>query len=143
MKLLFVASEAYPLVKTGGLGDVAYSLPVALHGVDVDVRLLLPGYRELLRKLSSTRILGWLELQGAGQMHTVRILQSQHPDYPFPLWIVDCPALFDRPGNPYLQPNGYDWADNAERYTVFARAATELARDALGTGLDAGCGPCA
>ena len=98
MKLLFVASEVYPLVKTGGLGDVAYSLPVALHGADVDVRLLLPGYRELLRKLSSVRILGWLELQGAGQMHTVRILQSHHPDYPFPLWIVDCPAVFDRPG---------------------------------------------
>jgi len=98
------------------------------------VRLLLPGYRELLRKLSSVQILGWLELQGAGQVHTVRILQSQHPDYPFPLWIVDCPALFDRPGNPYLQPNGYDWADNAERYTVFARAAAELARDALQLG---------
>ena len=134
MKLLFVASEVYPLVKTGGLGDVAYSLPVALHGADVDVRLLLPGYRELLRKLSSVRILGWLELQGAGQMHTVRILQSHHPDYPFPLWIVGCPALFGRPGNPYLQPNGYDWADNAERFTVFARAATELARDALDIG---------
>jgi starch synthase len=131
MKLLFVASEAYPLVKTGGLGDVAYSLPVALHGMGVDVRLLLPGYRDLLRKLSATRILGWLELQGAGRVHTVRILQSQHPDYPFPLWIMDCPALFDRPGNPYLQPNGYDWVDNAERFTVFARAATELARDAL------------
>lgn len=134
MKLLFVTSEAYPLVKTGGLGDVAYSLPVALQRADVDVRLLLPGYRELLRKLSSVQILGWLELQGAGQVHTVRILQSQHPDYPFPLWIVDCPALFDRSGNPYLQPNGYDWADNAERYTVFARAAAELARDALQLG---------
>ena len=131
MKLLFVASEAYPLVKTGGLGDVAYSLPIALQRADVDVRLLLPGYHDLLRKLSNIRILGWLELQGAGQVHSVRILQSQHPDYPFPLWIVDCPALFDRPGNPYLQANGYDWPDNAERFTVFARAATELARDAL------------
>ncbi|MEN9425076.1 MAG: glycogen synthase GlgA, partial [Pseudomonadota bacterium] len=62
MKLLFVTSEAYPLVKTGGLGDVAYSLPVALQRADVDVRLLLPGYRELLRKLRSVQILGWLEL---------------------------------------------------------------------------------
>ncbi|OQX15934.1 MAG: starch synthase [Thiothrix lacustris] len=131
MKLLFVASEAYPLVKTGGLGDVAYSLPVALHQADVDVRLLLPGYRDVLRKLRGVRILGWLELQGSGQIHAVRILESQHADYPFPLWIVDCPTLFDRPGNPYLQPNGYDWADNAERYTVFARAAAELSRDAL------------
>jgi starch synthase len=134
MKLLFVTSEAYPLVKTGGLGDVAYSLPVALQRADVDVRLLLPGYREVLRKLGSVQILGWLELQGAGRLHGVRILQSSHPDYPFPLWIVDCPALFDRPGNPYLQPEGYDWADNAERFTVFSRAAAELSRDALGIG---------
>lgn len=134
MKLLFVASEAYPLVKTGGLGDVACSLPIALHGAGVDVRLLLPGYRELLRKLPETRILGWLELWGMGRTHTVRILESHHPAYPFPLWIVDCPELFDRPGNPYLQPNGYDWPDNAERFTVFARAAVELARDALDLG---------
>ncbi|MFN3785616.1 MAG: glycogen synthase, partial [Thiothrix sp.] len=131
MNVLFVVSEAYPLIKTGGLGDVAYSLPVALHKAEVDVRLLLPGYREVLRKLGSVQILGWLELQGMNRTHTVRLLHSEHPDYPFPLWIMDCPTLFDRPGNPYLQPNGYDWADNAERYTVFARAAAELAQNTL------------
>lgn len=131
MKVLFVASEAYPLIKTGGLGDVAYSLPLALQEMAVDLRLLLPGYRELLRKLGSVQILGWLELQGMNRTHTVRLLQSEHPDYPFPLWIMDCPALFDRPGNPYLQPQGYDWADNAERFTVFARMAMALAHDAL------------
>lgn len=131
MKVLFVASEAYPLVKTGGLGDVAYSLPLALHEASQDVRLLLPGYRDLLRKLGEVQILGWLELQGAGRTHAVRILQTEHTDFPFPLWIVDCPALFDRPGSPYLQPEGYDWGDNAERFTVFARAVLELARDAL------------
>ena len=44
-KILFVASEAYPLVKTGGLGDVIYSLPHALHAGGADIRLVLPGYR--------------------------------------------------------------------------------------------------
>lgn len=131
MKVLFVASEAYPLVKTGGLGDVAYSLPLALHKQGADIRLVLPGYRDLLRKLDSSRILGWLELTGTGRTHTVRILETRHADYPLPIWIVDCPALFDRPGNPYVQANGYDWMDNAERFTVFARAIAELARDAL------------
>lgn len=134
MKLLFVASEAYPLVKTGGLGDVACSLPIALQGTDAEVRLLLPGYRDLLRKLGEIRILGWLDVQGMGRTHVVRILQGQHPAYPFPVWVMDCPVLFDRPGNPYLQPNGYDWEDNAERFTVFARVAAELAQDALGIG---------
>jgi len=134
MKLLFVASEAYPLVKTGGLGDVAYSLPRALHQKGADVRLLLPGYRSLLGKLGQFKILGWLALRGAERMHSVRILETQHPAFPFPVWIADCPALFDRPGNPYVQPEGYDWGDNAERFTVFARAATELACDALALG---------
>ena len=134
MKLLFVASEAYPLVKTGGLGDVAYSLPCALQEAGADVRLLLPGYRALLRKLDSVRILGWLDVQGANRTQTVRLLEARHPEYPFPLWIADCAALFDRVGNPYQQGNGCDWADNAERFTVFARVAAELARDMLGLG---------
>lgn len=132
MKLLFVASEAYPLVKTGGLGDVAYSLPLAMHEAGVDVRLVLPGYRDLLRKLDSVRILGWLEIPGAeNRFYSIRILETEHPDFPFPLWVADCPPLFDRPGNPYLQTSGYDWTDNAERFTVFARVVTELAQDAL------------
>lgn len=131
MKLLFVASEVFPLVKTGGLGDVAYSLPCALQAQGLDVRLLLPAYRDVLRKLGAIRILGWLDVQGANRQHSVRVVEAEHADFPFPLWLVDCPVLFDRPGNPYLQPNGYDWADNAERFTVFARAAAELARDAL------------
>lgn len=134
MKVLFVASEAYPLVKTGGLGDVAYSLPLALHEAGQDVRLLLPGYRDLLRKLESVQILGWLELQGANRIHTARILQAEHAAFPFPLWVLDCPELFDRPGNPYLQPEGFDWADNAERFTVFARSVLELSRDILQLG---------
>ena len=132
MNVLFAVSEAYPLVKTGGLGDVAYSLPLALHAQGNTLRLVLPGYRDLLKQLGTIEIVGWLELQGAYRVHSVRILQTQHPAYPFPLWIVDCPALFDRPGNPYLQPAGYDWADNAERFTVFARAVAELAQDHLG-----------
>ncbi|HPQ95730.1 MAG: glycogen synthase GlgA [Thiothrix sp.] len=138
MKLLFVTSEAYPLMKTGGLGDVAYGLPLALHEQGVDVRMLLPGYRDLLVRLESARMLGWLELWGAGRLHTVRILEARQTDYPFPLWIVDCPALFDRPGNPYLGPDGLDWPDNGERFTVFARAAAALATDVFGQGWRAG-----
>ena len=63
MKILFVASEAYPLVKTGGLGDVLYSLPHALHHRGADIRLVLPGYRALLRQLDQVRILGWLDVR--------------------------------------------------------------------------------
>jgi starch synthase len=134
MKILFVASEAYPLVKTGGLGDVLYSLPHALHARGADVRLLLPGYRALLRQLDQVRILGWLDVRGADGMVSVRILETRHSEFAFPLWIVDCPRLFDRAGNPYVDAGGQDWPDNAERFTVFARAAAQLAQDALDLG---------
>ena len=134
LKILFVASEAYPLVKTGGLGDVLYSLPSALRARGVDIRLVLPGYRALLRQLEQVRILGWLDVRGADGMISVRVLETRHPDFAFPLWIVDCPALFDRDGNPYVAENGHDWPDNAERFTVFARVAALLAQDTLDLG---------
>jgi starch synthase len=131
MKILFVASEAYPLVKTGGLGDVLHSLPHALHARGADIRLLLPGYRALLRQLSQVRILGWIDVRGAEGIVSARILETRHPDFAFPLWIVDCPPLFDRPGNPYVTASGQDWPDNAERFAVFARVAALLATDTL------------
>ena len=134
MKVLFVASEAYSLIKTGGLGDVMFSLPHALHQRGQDLRLLLPGYRALLRQLHEVRILGWLDIRGAEGIHSARILETRHPDFAFPLWVMDCPPLFDRPGNPYVNANGQDWPDNAERFTVFAHVAALLSQDALNTG---------
>lgn len=134
MKILFVASEAFPLVKTGGLGDVLYSLPHALHARGADVRLMLPGYRALLNQLDQVRILGWIEVRGAEGIVGARILETRHPDYAFPLWVVDCPALFDREGNPYVNASGHDWPDNAERFTVFAQVAARMAQDALDIG---------
>ena len=133
-KILFVASEAYPLVKTGGLGDVVYSLPHALHDRGADIRLVLPGYRALLRQLEQVRILGWLDVRGAEGIVSARILETRHPDFAFPLWIVDCPPLFDRAGNPYVNASGQDWPDNAERFAVFARVAALLAQDVLDIG---------
>ena len=134
-KILFVASEAFPLVKTGGLGDVLYSLPHALRARGADIRLLLPGYRALLRQLDQVRILGWLDVRGADGIVSVRILETQHPDFAFPLWVVDCPALYDRAGNPYIDDaTGQDWPDNVERFTVFARVAALLAQDELELG---------
>lgn len=136
-KILFVASEAYPLVKTGGLGDVVYSLPHAVHAAGADVRLVLPGYRALLRQLGPMRFLGWLDVRGADGIVSARILETRHPDFAFPLWVVDCPRLFDRPGNPYVSASGQDWPDNAERFAVFARVAALLALDALSSGWQA------
>jgi len=134
MKVLFAASEAYPLVKTGGLGDVIYSLPHALQRQGADVGLVLPAYRTVLEKLKNTRIVGWLDIPGEGRRFSARIVEGDHDELGIPLLLVDIADLFDRPGNPYQHPDGYDWPDNAERYTVFARAVTQLAMDRLKLG---------
>ena len=129
-RILFVASEAHPLIKTGGLGDVAGALPAALHALGQDVRLLLPAYREALQHVDHLEVVGTLRL-GA---HPVRLLSAVLPGSDVPVWLVDSPPHFDRPGNPYVDENGRDWPDNAERYAVFARAATAVALDQAGLG---------
>ena len=134
LKVLFVASEAFPLVKTGGLGDVVYSLPHALAAQGAEVRLLLPGYRALLRQSQQFSIIGWLDLRGAEGILSARVLEIRHPDFAFPLWVLDCPPLFDRAGNPYVNASGLDWHDNAERFAVFSHAAALIAEDALDQG---------
>lgn len=134
IRVLFVVSEVFPLTKTGGLGDVAYSLPHALHRMGADMRLVLPAYRAVLMQLTSIRILGWLTLPGSGRNHSVRILEARPEGFDFPVWLVDCPALFDRPGNPYVDEHDHDWPDNAERFSVLCHAALALAQDQLALG---------
>ena len=131
MKLLFAASELFPLIKTGGLADVVHSLPNALAALDVDVRVVVPAYRQVLSAVTSVRLLGWLKVSGNRE---VRILETSHPEVTAPLWLVDAPTLFDRPGGPYTDPNGQDWPDNPARFALFSEAAARLASDGLGLG---------
>ncbi len=49
-KILFVTSEAHPLIKTGGLADVSGALPAALHTLGADIKILLPGYPAVLQQ---------------------------------------------------------------------------------------------
>jgi len=134
MKLLFVASELFPLIKTGGLADVAHSLPNALAELGVDVRVVLPAYRQVLRSVSSLRILGWMPISGGRE---VRILEAGHPEVTAPMWLVDAATWFDRPGGPYTDPAGQDWPDNPARFALLSEAAALLAMDRLGLGWQA------
>ncbi len=131
MNLLFAASELFPLIKTGGLGDVAHSLPNALTEFGVEVRIVLPAYRAVLAHIERLRVLGWLALDRGRE---VRILEAHHPEFSAPLWLVDAPALFDRPGLPYTGADGHDWPDNAQRFVLFSEVVAALAMDALDIG---------
>ncbi len=127
-KILFASSEAYPLIKTGGLGDVSGSLPLALRELRQDVRLVLPAYQEVLRQKGKIRTVAQLTLPPG----RVRILERLLPGSRLKVWLVDCPPFFDRPGNPYQGPNGLPWPDNAERFSLFCHAVCALALDQAG-----------
>ncbi|MBL1433435.1 MAG: glycogen synthase GlgA [Gammaproteobacteria bacterium] len=126
LKTLFAASEAHPLIKTGGLGDVAGALPIALQKSGTDIRVVLPAYRKVLEKA------GRLELVSS-QLDsippTVRILEGRLPNTNILLWLVDAPTLFDRSGEPYSDTSGEDWPDNALRYSTFSKVVSAIAND--------------
>ncbi|PCD04683.1 glycogen synthase GlgA [Sphingomonas spermidinifaciens] len=120
MRLLSVASEVYPLVKTGGLADVAGALPAALAQEGVVTTTLVPGYPAVLAAIEGERLHAYPDLAG-GPATLVRAKAAN-----LDLIVLDAPHLFERPGNPYLGFDGEDWPDNAHRFGAFARAAADL-----------------
>lgn len=125
MRLLFVASEIYPLAKTGGLADVAASLPLALAGLGVDVRLMLPGYPSALDTAIPTgRHVALGDPLGCGE---ARLIEAVTPHGGLTVWLVDCPALYRRGGGPYQDDGNADWPDNHLRFALLSHAAACIA----------------
>lgn len=124
MRILFVTSEAYPLIKTGGLADVSGSLPAALRHLGEDVRVLIPGYRQVLQKLRNRRVL--LELKWLPMVGNVTIQVGEMPDTGVPVMVIDHPQLYDRDGGPYLDSKGHEWIDNPLRFGILSRVAAVL-----------------
>ena len=121
IRVLSVASEAFPLVKTGGLGDVAGALPAALAPQGVELTTLLPGYPAVLAAAGKRVLHRWDDLLGVHARLLSGTLGGQ------PLLILDAPALFQRPGGPYADVSGVEWPDNWRRFAAFARAAADIA----------------
>ena len=126
MKVLSVASEIYPLLKTGGLADVTGALPGALVKQGIETHTLVPGYPAILAALEQPAISYELDELFGGP---ARVLSSRAKG--LDLFVLDAPHLFDRPGNPYLGPDGKDWPDNAERFAAFSYVAAEIGRGAI------------
>jgi starch synthase len=124
-RILFASSEAYPLMKTGGLADVAGSLPSALKSLGCDVRLIMPAYRDAVARAPHPRRLVDIDLPGLS--NRVSLLETVLPGTSIKTWLVDYSPAFDRPGNPYLDVTGSPWLDNAERFALFARAICAIA----------------
>lgn len=128
MNTLFVSSEAYPLIKTGGLADVSASLPRALLQKKQDVRLLLPAYQSVLEQVKNAKLIAQTYHYG----QAIRVLETTLPGTRVRTWLVDCPLAFDRPGNPYVDETGVPWPDNAFRFALFAQVAVDIALNRIG-----------
>jgi starch synthase len=127
-RVLFVASEVFPLAKTGGLADVAGALPAALSRLGADVRIMLPGYSQVLDSACEMNVVDTCELPEG------RLLLGRMPTSDVPVILFDAPALFRRNGGLYQDEDGQDWPDNDRRFAAFCRAASQVAlgRTALG-----------
>ncbi len=124
--VLSVASEAFPLVKTGGLGDVVGALPLALTREGIATTTLLPGYASVIEALEgAVTVREYDFLQGA----PARLLAGRAGG--LDLLVLDSPHLYARPGNPYVAPDGTDWPDNAQRFAALGAAAADVARGAI------------
>jgi starch synthase len=123
LKVLFATSEVAPLIKTGGLADVAGALPTALAGLGVDVRVLVPGYSQVLDALSSKgRAASLPSLPG---LPPAQLLGAKLPTG-VPLLVLDCQA-YRRPGGPYQDAAGRDWPDNDLRFGLLSYVGALLA----------------
>jgi len=128
VKILFATSEIAPWVKTGGLGDVAGALPAALRALGHDVRVLVPAYPALLQAFPGAEEIArphWL----GGLLPTPGLRQATAPDGT-PLLLLDYRPYYERPGNPYLGPEGRDWLDNHLRFGLLSRVAAWLGSEA-------------
>lgn len=125
-KILFATSEVHPLIKTGGLADVATSLPRALFKLGQDVRILLPAYASVMQRLTTgLKEVAQLDING----RTISIKQTRLSGSRVVVLLVDIPEFSEREGNPYCGPDGSDWFDNHIRFYLFAKAAELIALD--------------
>ncbi len=120
LKVLFVTTEMDDFVRVGGLAAVSAALPRALRPWS-DVRIMLPGYRDVLEQLTHIEIVG--QCASLGEMPACSLGRAATRDG-LPIYVLLCPQLYDRPGNPYGDEQGRDWPDNDVRFGRFASAAS-------------------
>ncbi len=129
MRILHVASEIYPLVKTGGLADVVAALPPALVARGLDTRLLLPGLPGILHGVADLKPL--IRLGPAFGAAVITLFLGRLHDSGLSAYVIDAPFLYRRDGNPYLGPDGHDWSDNHRRFALLGWIAAHLASGEL------------
>ncbi len=126
MRVLYITSEVFPFAKTGGLADVSASLPAALKELGIDVRVLVPGYQQAIRRAPNPRVVHrGADPVGSGEF---RLLETYLPHCDVPVWLVDAPHFYDRAGGLYQNEAAEDWPDNSLRFALLNHVAAAIAR---------------
>lgn len=126
--ILFVVSEVAPIVRTGGLADVANGLPNALNSAGHPTTLAIPAYPEILESLRKCQSVAVLDLP----LGRVEVHQGFMPNSEVAVFAIAHDCFSSRKGSPYNDENGLEWADNASRFTLFNQAVVEISMNRAG-----------
>ncbi len=129
MRVLQVAAEIFPLVKTGGLADVLGALPQTLIGEGADVRLLLPGLPAIVDAVLHQKTV--CEIGAAFGAARITLRLGRMPYSKVPVYVIDAPYLFRRGGSPYQAGDGSEWSDNVQRFALLGWIGAHLAAGEL------------
>ena len=122
VRVLYVSSEVYPALKTGGLADVNAALPAALIGLGADVRLLLPGFPAFMQAVEQRG--SSVSLGPAFGLEDVSVCGAILNGVP--VYLVDAPRFYARIGAPYFDETGRDWPDNHLRFALLGWVAAQF-----------------
>jgi starch synthase len=122
-RILLVASEAIPLVKTGGLADVITALTAALREKNIDASILMPGYPSALKSaIRLAKVIDLDDLPGGPAC----LYQGHIPDTDIPVLLLETESFRARSANPYVDADGKEYADNASSFAALAHAAVRI-----------------
>jgi starch synthase len=124
LRVLFATSEAFPLIKTGGLADVSGSLPTALQNLGVDIRILIPGYPAVLKNLTDLQPIA--TLNNLPVIDHAELLMGTISETKVKVMVIKSTGLYERDGGPYVDANWQEWLDNPVRFGILSKVAAIL-----------------
>jgi starch synthase len=127
LRVLFVTSEVFPLIKTGGLADVSGSLPSALQHIGVDIRILVPGYPAVLNKLTNLQPIA--TINNLPVIDHAELMLGTISETQVKVMVIKSASLYERDGGPYADTNGQEWLDNPARFGVLSKVAATLSAE--------------
>jgi starch synthase len=126
LKILMVASEVYPYAKTGGLADIAGSLPKALKQMGHDIRVIMPKHKVVAQCPLGIRPMGLDITVPIGKTRKMGFLYTGNLNGGIPVYFVGNESYFSR--NPIYGTRHGDYPDNAERFIFFCRSVLETCK---------------